>query len=147
MQTLGVRGVWRLRKSKSGALDARGVAQLAGDPHRRRLEADLAAVVAAEARGEAALADRHAIEPLEEVDVEEGAAELAVGDALEPDLLLLAHRLGDALVLDRAQLVRAGSRPRAPRARLEQPLGPQQAADVVGAERWLGHRPALRCPR
>ena len=69
--------------------------------------------------------------------MEEGAAELAVGDALEPDVLLPADRLSDAFVLDRAQLVRAALAASVARARREQPLGPQQAADLIGAERRL----------
>ena len=46
----------------------------------------------------------HAGELLQEVDVEVGAAELAVGDALQPDLLLEAHDLADRAVFRRAQL-------------------------------------------
>ena len=47
--------------------------------------------------------DLDAVELLEEVDAEEGAAELAVGDALEADLLLAAHHVADRRVLDHAQ--------------------------------------------
>ena len=78
-----------------------GVAERRHDVHGRRLEADLGAVVAPEGRGEAALDHLDAVELLEEVDVEEGAPELAVGDALEADLLLAAHHLADGVVLDR----------------------------------------------
>ena len=59
------------------------------------------------------LPDRHrdvgldAAELLEEVDVEVGAAELAVGDALQADVFLELDDLGDRVVLDRAQLRRA----------------------------------------
>ncbi len=145
MQTLGVFAVRPLRKSKSAPWMLVGVAQLAGDLHRRRLEADLAAVVAAEARDKAALADRDAVEPLEKIDVEEGAAELAVGDALKADLLLPPGGFGDALVLDRAQILGRDPALGAPRPSVEQALRAQQAADMVGAERWLGHRPLLPC--
>ena len=69
----------------------------------RRPETDLAAIVAPERRGEAALADLDAVQLLEEVDVEEGAPELAVGDALEAHLLLAARHVTDRRVLDRAQ--------------------------------------------
>ena len=116
---------------------------LAGDPHGRRLEADLGAVVAPEARGEAALADLDAIELLEKVDVEEGAPELAVGDAAQADLLLAADHVADRRVLDRAQRLgvdlAAARRARASSRRLR----PQQAADVVGPERRRRHRPGF----
>jgi hypothetical protein len=42
--------------------------------------------------------------------VEIGAAELAVGDALQPHVLLELDDLGDRLVLDRAQLLGADRR-------------------------------------
>ena len=45
-----------------------------------------------------------AFEPLEEVDVKERAAELAVGDALQADVLLLPDDVADGVVFDRAQL-------------------------------------------
>src|SRR3546814_16353807 len=47
--------------------------------------------------------DGDAVEALQEIDMEEGAAELAVGDALEPDVLLALRHLADAVVLDPAQ--------------------------------------------
>ena len=50
--------------------------------------------------------DRDAVELLEEVEVEPGAPELAVGDAAHPQRLQLAHGSGDRLVLDGAQLRR-----------------------------------------
>src|SRR3546814_8793517 len=68
--------------------------------HGRRAEADLAAVVAAEGGGELAVGHGDAGEALEKVDVEEGAAELAVGDALQAGVLLALHHRADAVVLD-----------------------------------------------
>ena len=50
-----------------------------------------------------ALAHFHALQLLEEVDVEIGAAELAVGDALEAPAFLGAHDLADRGVFDRAE--------------------------------------------
>ena len=47
-----------------------------------------------------------AVELAEEVVVPEGAAELAVGDGLEPDLLLLADDVRDLAVFDRLQRIR-----------------------------------------
>ena len=69
--------------------------------------------------------------------MKEGPAKLAVGDALQPDLLLLANCRADAVILDRAQLLGARFAAGVARARLQKLLGPQQATDVVGAERRL----------
>jgi hypothetical protein len=70
--------------------------------------------------------------------VEIGAAELAVGDPLEPGLFLLAHDLADAIVLDGAQGLRGNLVSEEFLARLAQAGGAQKAADVIGAER-RGH--------
>ena len=70
--------------------------------------------------------------------MEIGAAELAVGDPLEPDLLLLAHDLADALVLDLAQRPWLDVLGEEPPSRVLKPRGTQEAADVIGAE-WRGH--------
>ena len=77
------------------------------------------------------------------------AAELAVGDGLQPDLLLHSHDLADRAVLDGAQVGRdlAAS---LPLPRIEQLLRAQEAADVIGAEwrcRAGGHggHPFERC--
>src|SRR3546814_19670755 len=71
-----------------GTLDWPGVADRRLDVHGRRAKADLAAVVPAEGGGELAVSDGDAVEALPDIDMEEGAAEPAVGDALEPALLL-----------------------------------------------------------
>src|SRR5262249_4217635 len=76
----------------------------------------------------------HAAQLLEEIDVEVGAAELAVGDRLQPDILLEPDDLGDRLVLDLAQLGRREVALRLFLARLEEVFRPEEAADVVGAE-------------
>ena len=138
MHTLGVRLVTLCRNSKSLALDAAAVADPPGDAHGRRPEADLGAVVTLERRGEAALADLDAVQLLEKVDVEEGAPELAVGDAAQADLLLAAHHVPDRRVLDRAERRAIDLAAGEARARLEQALRPQKAADVVGPIGWRG---------
>ena len=138
MHTLGVRPVALFRNSKSRPWMLRPWRTLPGHPHGRRPEPDLGAVVAPERRGEAALADLDAVQLLEEVDVEEGAPELAVGDAAQADLLLAAHHVPDRRVLDRAQGRAIDLAAGAARARLEQALRPQKAADVVGPIRWRG---------
>src|SRR5262249_49368142 len=110
-----------------------GKADPAGDldPFRARRNAmKLDAVVGGVGRG--------AVEPLEEVEVPPGAAELAVGGELEPDLLLLLDDLLDLAVLDLLQLRGADLAlltldPRGPERR-----GAQQAAHVIGPERRLG---------
>jgi hypothetical protein len=79
-------------------------------------------------------------QPGEEVHVPGLAAHLAVGDAQEADVFLLAHRLPDRRILGGGQLGRA--RPaRVPleTQRLERGR-PQQAAHVIGAERHAEHR-------
>ena len=88
MQTFGVCVVDALQEVEIGALDRRDMPDLALDMHGRRLEADLGAVVLAEFGDELAVMRLDAVELLEEVDVEIGAAEFAVGDPLQADLLL-----------------------------------------------------------
>jgi hypothetical protein len=75
---------------------------------------------------------------LKEVDVEIGAAEFAVGDRLQADILLELDDLGDCLVLDLAQLGGAELALGLLVARLEQVLGAQETADMIGAERRSG---------
>ena len=92
------------------------------------------------------LAQFDAIEHPVEVEVPPGAAELAVGDASEPDLLLLADDFLDLGVLDRLQLGRADLAFVA--------LGPgllhwnraQDAADVIGPEWRRGSHRHSRSP-
>ena len=76
-----------------------------------------------------------AVETPEEVEVPPGAAELAVGNGLEPDLLLLLDRALDLAVLDRLERSRIDLAPGVFLAGLLQRSRTQQAADVVGAER------------
>jgi hypothetical protein len=56
----------------------------------------------------------------------------------EVDLLLHRHHLADRVVLDGPQLVVVDLPGGVILAGLEQRLRPQQAADMIGAERWLG---------
>ena len=88
--------------------------------------------------GRDAALDRDAVDALEEVDVEEGAPVFAVGDALEPGVLLQPHRLADALVLHPAQLFGLYLAILAPLPRRQQPLGAQQAAHMIGPVGWVG---------
>ena len=106
MQTFGVRGRGRFEKVEIRPLDRPDPLNLAPDVHRRRLEPDLGAVVLAELRDEFAVMRLHALEALQEIDVKVGAAELAVGDPLQADVLLSVHDLADAFVLDRVQVGR-----------------------------------------
>src|SRR5262249_38978870 len=80
---------------------------------------------------------RDPVELVDEVHVPRGAAELAVGGGLQPDLLLLPHDLADRIVLDAAKLRRVDAAGSEVVASLQELGGTQQAADVVGAERWL----------
>ena len=85
--------------------------------------------------------DGHAVELLQEIEVEPGAAELTVGDRPHPGRLELAYGVGDRRILDGPQLVCADLTVRPPAAGRRAPWGAQQAPDVVGAERWIdaGH--------
>jgi len=128
------------------------VTDLAFDMHGRRLEADLAAVVFAEIGDELAVVGLDSVELFKEVDMKIGAAKLAVGDPLEADVLLGAYDLADAGVFDRPQFGGRQSLGEERFARIPQALGSKEAADMIGAERRLGHRspPGLRlggsCP-
>ncbi len=95
-----------------------------------------------------------AVEPPEEIEVPPRAAELAVGDGAEPDLLLPLDDLRDLAVLDRSEVACRDLAARAAGAGLLDRRGAQKAADVVGAERRLvtghcgpsGRRPAQPKP-
>src|SRR5687768_2669521 len=79
-----------------------------------------------------------AVEAVQEVDVPPVAAELAVGDRLQADVLLQLHRLADRLVLGGLQLAGGGGALAHLLAQVVQLMGTQQAADVVGPE-WRFH--------
>ena len=70
--------------------------------------------------------------------MEIGAAELAVGDAVQAHVFLELDDVGDGAVFHRAQLLRRDLPLGVLLARVEQELGAQEAADVVGAEGGLG---------
>jgi hypothetical protein len=86
-----------------------------------------------------------AVQHAEEIVVPPRAAEFAVGDRLQPDLLLLLDDLLDLAVFHLLQLRRGDLALFALGARFLHGRGAQDGADVVGAE-WrlgtLGHR----CP-
>src|SRR2546426_1290809 len=102
------------------------------DHHRARLR--LGAVLAVELERVLALGGDDAVEAGEEVDVPEGAAELAVGHRLQAGGFLHPHRFADAAVLDFPELrgfICAG---------LLQRSRAQKAADMVGAKGWAHGR-------
>src|ERR1700692_2722164 len=114
--------------------------------HRMAGEADLAgdlgAFVARPRRGEgdAGLHDGllDAVEAPEKIEMPPGAAEFAVGDRLQAGRLLLPDDVLDLAVFHRFQLIRRELALGAALARLFQCRGPQQAADMIGAERRFG---------
>ena len=120
----------RLQVLEVGLLDVLDVADLVDDTHHRRRQL-LAAVGLDDGHRDVGL---DAAQLVEEIDVEVGAAELAVGDALQADVFLEPDDLGDRVVLDGAQLPRRDLALGLPLARLEQAPGAEEAADVVGAE-------------
>jgi hypothetical protein len=71
--------------------------------------------------------------------MEIGAAELAVGDALEAHVFLELHDLGDGLVFHRAQLLGRDVALGLLFAGFQQVLGSQEAADMVETGGKLGH--------
>ena len=79
-----------------------------------------------------------AVEPPEEIEVPPGATELAVGDRLKPDLLLLLDNAFDLAVLDGLERGGVDLALGVLLARLLHGGRTQQAADVIGAERRLG---------
>src|SRR5262245_57497532 len=83
-----------------------------------------------------------AVEAPEEVEMPPGAAELAVGDRLQPGLLLLLDHALDLAVLDRLQLGRVDRALGVLLASFLDRGGAEQAADMVGTKRRLG---SLHC--
>src|SRR6516162_9988984 len=75
-----------------------------------------------------------AVETPEKIEVPPGATELAVGDGLQPHLLLLLDHAVDLAVLERLELRRADLALRALLARRLQRRRLQEAAHVIGAE-------------
>src|SRR5262249_16732474 len=121
-----------MRRDELEMLDHR----VAGEPH---LAGHAHALVARlhPGKGNAVIHDM-ALDPVEapeKIEVPPGAAELAVGDRLEPDLLLLLDGALDLAVFYRLDLRRADLPCGAPPPRFLQRRRTQQAADVVGAER------------
>jgi hypothetical protein len=81
-----------------------------------------------------------AVELRQEVDVEVGAAKLAVGDPAQPEVLLELDDAANRVILGGPQL-RGVDRTRLELvARVEQELGAQETPDVVGAIRRRGAR-------
>jgi hypothetical protein len=74
---------------------------------------------------------------LEEIDVKVRPPELAVGDALEPDVFLQADDIGDRGVFDGAERRLPDLAFLATLARGQQLRRAQEASDVIGAERRL----------
>ena len=135
-----MRVVTDFRKSKSGPWIGATHLTLLPTCMVGGLKPTCCAVGLAEARDIFAVMGLDALEPFEEIDVEIGAAELAIGDRLEADILLSVDDLANAFVLERVQVLSrklAGGEFFA--GRLEA-FGSQEAADMIGAEGRTGHR-------
>ena len=100
--TFGVRRVWLLQELEVGALDVLHVPDTVDHAHHGRREL-LRAVGAADRHHFARL---DAAQLLQEIDMEVGPAELAVGDGRKADPLLHPHDFADRAVLDLAQRCR-----------------------------------------
>src|SRR3984957_8294749 len=106
--------------------------------HGRRREPGLGSISLAELGDELAVVGFDALEALEEVDVEEGAAKLAVGDPLKAHVLLGAHDFADARVLEGVHLASGEAASGETRTRSPQPLRAKETPDMVGAKRRTG---------
>ena len=131
-----------LQELEVGGLDVLHVPQLAGDRHAGRREIDVA-LARVKLRADAGRR-RHALQPLEKIEVKELAAELAVGDALQPDRLLrrTTSRIASSSTARSSSFVICVLLETP--ARVLELRGAQQAAHVVGAE-WRVDR-MLACP-
>ena len=105
------------------------------------LAGDLDALVARRHRGEGDAGIHHvlldAVEAPEEIEMPPGAAEFAVGDRLQADFFLAFDDALDLAVFDRLERGGVDLALGALLARLLQRGRPQQAADMIGAERRL----------
>jgi hypothetical protein len=110
-----------------------GEADLAGDPQSLR-NAD----AALEVHAGIGLDGGDAIEMFQEVEMPEGAAELAIRHRLQADLLLALDQGPDLAILDLLQGLIRDFAIMMLVARLLQGGGPEQAADHIGAERRFG---------
>ncbi len=133
MVILGVTFVTDFRNLKWSTKIGCGRDELAVDADTGRRELDVA-LMGVELRLDARRHHGHIGELLEKIEMPEGAAELAVGCDLEADILLHLDRLADRLVLDLTELLGGNLVALFLLARIEQRLGPQQTADMIGAE-------------
>src|SRR5262249_49458990 len=83
------------------------------------------------------------VDPLEESVAPIVAPKLAIGDGLQAHPLLQCNRALDFLVFERAQRIGRALSFRDRLTHLEQHLGAQKTADVIGTERWIDSSP--RC--
>src|SRR5580704_18409613 len=111
--------------------------------HGRRLEPDLGSIILAELGDEFGVVGFDALEALEEVDVKEGAAKLAVGNPPQAHILLRAHDFANRRVLDCVQLSGGEAASGDTLAGFPQPLGAKETADMVGAKWRTGHGSSL----
>ena len=109
-----------------------GRAQLAGD-----LEARCLGLAALELDAVFGFIGFDAVETGEEVQVPEGAAEFAVGDALKTDGLFFGDQFPDGAIFDHGQFGGGDFARLALGTGILKILGTQETADVVGSEGWL----------
>src|SRR5262249_54248711 len=109
--------------------------ELRVDVERGRRELDLAVLVE-EPDGDVAGLLRDPVEAVDEVHVPRGASELPVGGNAQANLLLQPHSPADLLVLGRAQLRGIDLPGREVGSGAGEAARAEEAADVVGAERW-----------
>jgi len=114
-----------------------GPRELAGDLHGRRA-VQAVAFGRVKTHGELGRDHPHVPEFQHEIAVPGLAVVFAVGDELEPELLLQPHHVADCGVLDTLELGIRNLFFLRLFARVDERGGPDEAADVIGAERRLG---------
>ena len=91
-----------------------------------------------EANIELRLGGRNIPDLEQEITLPRSAVVFAVGDDLQANILLQAHNLLHRFMLDLQQLRRRHPPLARSLARIDEPLRPDQAADMVGAKRRSG---------
>ncbi len=117
------------------AEDRLGYPELAVDVERLGRPLDVALLVVKDDRAISG-ALRDAVERVDEVQVPQGSAELAVRHPAKADLLLHANDVADRLVLDGTKLGRVDRAGRGVVSSSQELGRTEQASDVIGPERW-----------
>ena len=128
----GLRGVF-LEEAEGVGADSPGPVEAAGDHRAVRRMGDFLARFLAEMDGHAAL-DFNAVDGEHEIVPPVPAAKIAIGDALQSRPFLKGDGVADRFAFDLPQLIGADRALLKPVPGVDQGLGTQQAAEVIGAK-------------